>query len=112
MSRQAQARIDAETEPANPRVIATSETLRPGSQSIIINTDAGEVTITLADMAECAGNIVSFVAPDGNAKDSAFIKVNETGNAPTGVGDMDVDDDYIILFCTGREWLVLATDTL
>ncbi len=112
MSGQAQARIDAETDAANPRWITASETLRPGNQNIIADSTAAEMTVTLPDVGECVGNIICIVAPYGNAQDTVFVVENEDGAAVTGTSDMDADNDYIILFCTGREWLVLATDTV
>ena len=108
MSMQAQARVHDETEPNNPRVIATSETLRPGNQSIIAQSiTSAAIIITLPDMAETTGNIISITAPAGDTDDTVSVYVNETGSVIATYGVLDADGDILVVFCTGRAWLVL-----
>ena len=108
MSGQAQARIDAETEALNPRIVTVAEALRPGNQNIIAISATGiAMTITLPDMAEAAGNIIAITAPNGDADDTVSVAVNETGTTIATYGVLDADGDIIVVFCTGRSWVVL-----
>ncbi len=108
MSGQAQARVDAETEPNNPRVVTVATALRPGNQNIIAKSATGiAMIITLPDMAEAAGNIISVTAPAGDADDTVSVYVNETTSVIATYGVLDADGDILVVFCTGRAWLVL-----
>ena len=108
MSLQAQARVHSETQPLNPRWITASETLRPGNQSIIVNSTDGAVNITLPDMAEAAGNIISITA--ATLVSDISVLINETGGEVASGGDLDEDEDVSVFYCTGREWVVLYTN--
>ena len=113
MSFQAAARIDAETQAANPRWISASETLRPGNQCIIVNSTSAAVNITMPDMAEAAGNIISIMV--GTLVSDVSVLINETGleiGAGNGnpAGDLDEDEDVSIFYCTGRVWVPIFTN--
>lgn len=112
MSKQAQARTDAETQAANPRWISASETLRPGNQCIIVNSTDAAVNITMPDMAEAAGNIISIMV--GTLVSDVSVLVNETGLEVGAngnpAGDLDQDEDVSVFYCTGRVWVPIFTN--
>lgn len=108
MSMQAQARVHAETEPDNPRAIAVATTLRPGNQNIIAKSiTSAAFIVTLPDIAESTGNIISITAPAGFTDGQVSVYVNETTTIIATYGALDADGDILVVFCTGRAWLVL-----
>ena len=109
MTEASRGRIHREFETDNVEWISEDTTLRPGSRCYIIDTSSAAVVVTLPDIAESVGNIISFKAPSGSSND-ASVFINETG-AEHASGDMDADDDYVVLFNNGLEWISLADDT-
>jgi len=112
MSFQAQARVHSETQANNPRWITSSETLRPGNQCIFVDSTDAAVEITMPDMAEAVGNIISIYV--GTLGSDVSVLTNETGDEldtdSDGAGDLDEDEDVSVFYCTGHLWVTLYTN--
>ena len=65
--------------------------------------------VTLPSVAEAAGQLFYIMAPEGASAYHLSVYEKETGAEYTD-GDMDADDDYLILFCTGTGWLTVKTN--
>ena len=103
------ARIDAETEALNPRWVTAAVTLRPGNQSIIADSTAAAFTVTMPDIGESVGNIISVTAPYGAAQDTVLVATNETGTTISAGGTLDADNDVSVFYNTGLIWVVLSS---
>jgi len=108
MSDSAQRRIHSETEISGAEWIDEDTTLRPGSREYIIDSSSNTVDITLPDIGESVGNVISFQAPDGASNDTSIL-IKETASEHAS-GDMDADDDYLVLFNNGLQWVVFITN--
>lgn len=106
---QVSATADALTEPLNPRHVAAALTLRPGNQVIIADSTDAAFTVTLPDVAGSVGNIITVIAPFGDAQDTVTVAIKETGSAVANGGTLDADDDYSIFYNNGLTWVVLKT---
>lgn len=60
--------------------------------------------VTLPSVAEAAGRFYCIVAPTGASGGDISLYVKETGAELTTNGDMDADDDHILLFSDGVNW--------
>lgn len=60
--------------------------------------------VTLPSVAEAAGQFYCIVAPTGAAGGDISLYVKETGAELTTNGDMDADDDHILLYSDGVNW--------
>lgn len=64
--------------------------------------------VTLPAVADAAGKMYYICAPTGATGDDVSIYIKETAAEYTGIdsddGDLDADEDYIILLSTGKEW--------
>ena len=98
-------RIHREFETPNVEWISSDTALRPGSRSYIVDSSDAAVDVTLPDIAESVGNIISFIAPSGATNDVSIL-INETGSEHAD-GDLDADDDNVVLFNNGLNWVTL-----
>jgi len=65
--------------------------------------------ITLPSKAEAAGKMYYVNAPTGAAGGDISLYVKETATELTTVGDLDADDDWIMLFCDGYNWRTITS---
>ena len=83
--------------------------LKVGEQVVIAVTalsDAAAI-IYLPSVAEAAGRFYSFVAPTGATAGDISIYTRESGAEYTGGGDdgdLDADNDYVVLYSDGVAW--------
>jgi len=61
--------------------------------------------ITLPSLAESAGQHYFIIAPTGATAGDISLYEKETGAELAINGDMDADNDHLILFSTGISWL-------
>ena len=61
--------------------------------------------VTLPSLVEAAGRHYFIIAPTGEAAGDISLYEKETGAELATNGDMDADNDHIILFSTGISWL-------
>lgn len=64
----------------------------------------GNGIIYLPPVAEAAGQFYYINAPTGATGDDISLYILETQAELTTNGDMDADDDYIVLYSDGRQW--------
>jgi len=62
--------------------------------------------VTLPSLAEAAGRFYFISAPTGATGGDVSIYEKETGAELTTYGDLDADDDHVILFSDGTKWRV------
>ena len=105
MTEASRGRIHREFETENVEWISAATTLRPGSRCYIIDVSAAAVAVTLPDIAESVGNILSFQAPAG-ASYNATVVINET--AATLI-TMDANNEYAVIFNNGLQWVTLVS---
>lgn len=77
------------------------------SDTILIAVSSGADAagiITLPSLAEAAGKFYFISAPTGSAGGDISLYEKETGNELATNGDMDADDDHILLFSDGQKW--------
>ena len=84
--------------------------MKPGDQLLVaVSSGADGVGIvTLPSVAEAAGRWYHIAAPTGAAGGDISLYVKETGAELATNGDMDADNDYLLLFSTGKAWLTIV----
>lgn len=84
--------------------------MKPSDQNIIAVSSAADAAaiITLPSIAEACGKFYCIVAPTGAAGGDISVYEKETGAELTTYGDMDADDDWVILYSDGRKWRNVA----
>jgi hypothetical protein len=110
-----QHRVEAETWTATAGVIkhvtlttaSPTYQMKPGDTILFVVSSAadGVGIVTLPSVAEAAGKHYYIEAPTGAAGGDISLYVKETGAELTTNGDMDADNDHLILFSTGKAWL-------
>ena len=80
--------------------------MKPGDHCICAVSSAADDAgiITLPSKGEAAGKFYFIYAPTGAAGGDISLYDKETGAEITTYGDMDADDDHLLLFCDGRNW--------
>ena len=76
------------------------------SDTVLIVTSSGADAagiVTLPSLAEAVGRFYFIVAPTGSTGGDISLYEKETGAELTD-GDMDADDDHILLFSDGTKW--------
>ncbi len=83
--------------------------MKPGDQNMIITSSAADAAgiVTLPSLAEAAGKLYYICAPTGSAGGDVSVYEKETGAELSTYGDLDADDDHVILFSSGNEWRVV-----
>jgi len=72
---------------------------------IVISSGADDAGIvTLPSLAEAVGKLYFISAPTGAAGGDISLYEKETGAELATNGDMDADDDHLILFSDGTKW--------
>jgi hypothetical protein len=87
--------------------ISEDSTLKPDQSLVFADSSEDAISITLPSKAQAAGKTYIIHAPAGATNDVSILD-NESGSEVSG-GDLDADDDYAVLFCTGRDWCILGT---
>jgi hypothetical protein len=104
-------------EGGNPRHVtltdsSLTETLKSTDKVVIIDTTSvagdGNAIATLPPLAEMTGKILVILAPKGATGGDLSIYEHETGSEYAD-GDMDADDEYLVLIGAGTKWLTLLT---
>jgi len=62
--------------------------------------------ITLPSLAEAVGRFYAISAPTGATGGDVSLYEKETGAELTTYGDLDADDDHVILFSDGQKWRI------
>lgn len=90
----------------NLTATTTSYQMKPGDHVVhATSTEAdGTGIIYLPSIAEAAGKFYYICAPTGATAGDISLYIKETGAELTTNGDMDADDDHILLFCDGKNW--------
>ncbi len=80
--------------------------MKPADQVVIAISAGsdGEAIIILPSLTEAAGKFYFIVAPTGATAGDISLYEKETGAELTTNGDMDADDDHILLFSDGTAW--------
>ena len=87
----------------------TSYQLRPSDQVVIAITalsDAAAIII-LPSLIEGCGKFYSITAPTGSAAGDISVYEKETGAEFSTYGDLDADDDHVVLYSDGLKWRVI-----
>jgi hypothetical protein len=87
--------------------LSEDASLKPEQQYVIADSTDETVAVTLPAKAEAAGKFYFIYAPVGATNDVSILD-KEAGTEITG-GDLDADEDYALLFCTGYSWLLVGT---
>ncbi len=84
----------------------TSYQMKPGDQLVCATSSEADGTgiVYLPSIAEAAGKFYFIWAPTGATAGDISLYVKETGAELTTNGDMDADDDHILLFSDGKNW--------
>ena len=64
--------------------------------------------VTLPSLGESAGNFYYIQAPTGATGGDISLYEKETGAELATNGDMDADNDDLLLFSTGKEWFTIV----
>ncbi|RLF03878.1 MAG: hypothetical protein DRJ64_07770 [Thermoprotei archaeon] len=110
-------RIDRETVESNAgkmlRLTITADNspyvMKPTEHSIIAITalaDAAAI-ITLPSLQEAMGQFYYICAPTGATAGDISVYEKETGAEFSTYGDLDADDDHVLLFSDGLKWRVV-----
>jgi hypothetical protein len=67
----------------------------------------GVCILVLPSVAEAIGQFYVIEAPEGSTGGDLSVHVKETGAELTTNGDLDGDDESVVLFSTGRSWIVV-----
>lgn len=82
--------------------------MKPTDRVVIVDTTGvtgdGNALVYLPPILASAGNFYYVCAPVGATGGDVSLIVRETATELTTNGDMDADDDHILLFSTGKEW--------
>ena len=62
--------------------------------------------VTLPSLAEAFGKFYYIEAPTGASAGDISVYEKETGAEISTYGDLDADNDFVILFSTGKAWKV------
>jgi hypothetical protein len=83
--------------------------MKPGDQVIIAISAAADAAaiLVLPSLQEAAGLFYYISAPTGAAGGDISIYTKETGAEFATYGDLDADDDHVILFSDGVNWRVV-----
>lgn len=99
-----------------PRHVALTDTVATyqmlvSDRILIVISGTGEDDtgiVTLPSVADAAGKMYYICAPTGATGDDVSIYEKETAAEYAGLGtddgDLDADEDYVILLSTGKEW--------
>jgi len=68
--------------------------------------DAASI-ITLPSLAEAVGQFYLISAPTGSTAGDISIYEKETGSELSTYGDLDADDDHVLLMSDGTQWRVI-----
>lgn len=87
----------------------TNYKMKPHQQLMSFTTalDDGSAIVYLPSLVESAGLFYFIVAPTGAAGGDISLYTIETAAELATNGDMDADDDHILLFSTGERWLTI-----
>ena len=82
-----------------------------GDRILIVDTTNaggdGVAIVTLPSLAEAVGKFFYICAPVGATGGDLSLYEKETGSELATYGDMDADDDHVLLFSTGKEWRII-----
>jgi hypothetical protein len=67
----------------------------------------GEAILTLPALQEAAGKFYYICAPTGATGGDVSVYEKETGSELSTYGDLDADDDHVLLFSDGVQWRVV-----
>jgi len=102
---------DLEGLPRHLALTTTSATYQMRvSDTVLIVTSAandGVGIVTLPSLAEAVGKFYFISAPTGATAGDVSLYEKETGSELSTYGDMDADDDHLILFSDGQKWRVV-----
>ena len=99
--------------PLHVTFTATSATyqMKPHDHCVIVVSGTGADDtgiITLPGKAEASGMFYFISAPTGLAGDDVSVYEKESGSEYAGFdtddGDLNADDDFLMLYCTGVKW--------
>jgi len=85
----------------------TNYYMKPTQQLVSFTTALADdlAIVWLPGVVEAAGRHYFILAPTGAAGGDISLMVIETAAELTTNGDMDADDDHLLLFSTGERWL-------
>ena len=80
--------------------------MRVSDTVLIVISSGGDGTgiVTLPSLAEAVGKLYFISAPTGSAGGDISLYEKETGSELSTNGDMDADDDHLLLFSDGTKW--------
>jgi len=83
--------------------------MKPTEHCIVANTALadGEAIIHLPSLSEAAGQFYFICAPTGATGGDISVYEKETGAELTTYGDLDADDDHVLLFSDGLKWRIV-----
>lgn len=74
----------------------------------VTSTEAdGTGIVYLPSMAEAVGKFYYIIAPTGATAGDISVCVKETATEITTYGDLDADNDHVMLWCSGQNWRVI-----
>jgi len=90
-------------------VITDDHEMRPGDTNIRANSVDNTIDIVLPSKAEAVNKMYFIHAPEGNTYDVSVIE-RENATEISTYGDLDDDDNTLLLYCSGYKWIVLESD--
>jgi len=87
----------------------TTYQMRVSDTVLIVISGTGEDAtgiVTLPSLAEAVGKFYFISAPTGSTGNDVSVYEKETGSELTTYGDLDTDDDHVILFSDGTKWRI------
>lgn len=87
---------------------AATYQMRIGDTVIIAISSANDAVaiITLPSLAESVGKFYFVSAPTGATAGDISLYEKETGAELSTYGDLDADDDHVLLFSDGQKWRI------
>ena len=81
-----------------------------GDHIVIATSAAADAAgiVTLPSVAEATGMMYYVIAPTGASGGDISLTVKENATELTTYGDLDADNDYVILFSDGTNWRVVT----
>lgn len=80
--------------------------MRVSDQVMIVTSSGADAAgiVTLPSLAEAVGRFYFISAPTGATGGDISLYEKETGSELATNGDMDADDDHLLLFSDGQKW--------
>jgi len=90
-------------------VIDEDYQMKPGDINIRVDSTGNTVDLTLPSKAEAVNKMYFIHAPDGDDNDVSVIE-KENDTEISTYGDLNDENNTLLLYCSGYKWIVLESD--